>query len=437
MNVDELLAAVNSGNSDVLMRGLLSGPNGQDRDKALNYGLLTAGLGLLGGKNIGNAGLLGLQTGMGAMDDAQKRNMQALAIIPQIQKNSLEAQKAKTVADFYSTQNQQQFIEGAIPQPSAELGGGPGREGQLNLEKMLRAGASRGVIDPEKLMLHTGQLANARAQQDQAKATLQQQADLARERMEQNAALARERIASTESQKEQDRLLRELLGGNRQRASFQDIVDPADPNRIIKVDPEKFDETKYLAGDRTGVLGASGKTQAIVAKEEKQSSAKESLKSELDNLRASFDTLKSSGGVTSSASGTLDNVLASIRSSTPGQIAGRVVGTKDQDARNSIQSARLRLLNDIKNATGMSAQSLNSNIELKTWLDSLTNLSNSYESNMAIIDAIEEKYVKGGGARAATQPSGAMPKISNEAQYNALPRGSEYIGPDGKRRRKQ
>jgi hypothetical protein len=386
--------------------GLLGGPNDDDKSRALNYGLLTAGLGLLGGRNIGEAGLLGLNTGMGVMDSAQKQQLQklqAMAVIPQIQKSMAEAQRAKTAVDFYSPQNQQKFMEGAIPEPPAELGGGPGREGQINLDRMLRAGAAQGVIDPEKFMYHTQQIENTKAQQAQARATLAQQAEL-----------ARERIASSESQREADRLLREQLAGNREprRASYEDIVDPLDPNRIIKIDPERYNEALYKGGDRTGVLGSSGKTQALTAKDEKVSAAKESLKSELDNLRANFDTLKASGGITSSGGSTLDNVLASIRSSTPGQVAGKIVGTKEQDARNAIQSSRLRLLNDIKNATGLSAQSLNSNVELKTWLDSLTNLSNSHESNMAIIDAIEEKYVRGGGKPSATTAPAQKPVMT-------------------------
>jgi hypothetical protein len=111
MNVDELLAAVNSGNSDVLMRGLLSGPNGQDKDKALNYGLLTAGLGLLGGKNIGNAGLLGLQTHMGVMDKETERRKADIAAAA-----SLMKMRKDMAAQDVMTQAQKQFLTQGQPQ---------------------------------------------------------------------------------------------------------------------------------------------------------------------------------------------------------------------------------------------------------------------------------------------------------------------------------
>jgi len=35
------------------------------------------------------------------------------------------------------------------------------------------------------------------------------------------------------------------------------------------------------------------------------------------------------------------------------------------------------------------------------------------------------------------QPSGGMPQIKSEAERAALPAGDAYIGPDGKKRRKQ
>jgi len=34
-------------------------------------------------------------------------------------------------------------------------------------------------------------------------------------------------------------------------------------------------------------------------------------------------------------------------------------------------------------------------------------------------------------------PMGGVMQPKSEAEYNALPKGAEYIGPDGKRRRKQ
>ena len=57
----------------------------------------------------------------------------------------------------------------------------------------------------------------------------------------------------------------------------------------------------------------------------------------------------------------------------------------------------MRLTNSIKNATGMSAQQLNSNVELQTMLKSISDPGQSVEAAMRIIDDIENAYVKSDG----------------------------------------
>lgn len=335
------------------------------------------------------------------------------------------ADKAKRVNDFYSPQNLQQFSKpeyAAVAAPPAELGGGPGREAGpmvFDENKFLNAGAMQGVIDPLEL-------ADKRAKQAQAKATLaatqQQREDALQARLyaidqrsqdtqlnreqQANLALERNRLTEMMMQMRQDTA---AAGGRMQTIN---IVDPTDPKRMITVNANTFNEEKYKAGDRTGFLGVAGAEPKAAMREEKTTNAKTALQEELDNLRTQFTILDDAKAIPNSDRSGLSNAVASVQSSTAGQMAGRVLGTKEQDARNTIQSARLRLLNAIKGATGMSAQQLNSNVELKTWLDSLTNVSNSVQSNNAILDAIEERFVRGGGMSpsaptAPTNPSAA------------------------------
>jgi hypothetical protein len=51
----------------------------------------------------------------------------------------------------------------------------------------------------------------------------------------------------------------------------------------------------------------------------------------------------------------------------------------------------------IKNATGMSSKSLDSNMELQTMLRSISDPGQSVEAAMRIISDIEDAYVKGSG----------------------------------------
>lgn len=196
--------------------------------------------------------------------------------------------------------------------------------------------------------------------------------------------------------------------------SVTQIVDPLKPDQMLSIDTRVFNEAKYRAGDRSGVIGVSGKEPTAAKREEKAAEGKDLLKSELDNLREHYRVLNDARAIPSSDRGLLSNVASSIQASAPGQIAGRVTGTKEQDARNQIQSSRLRVMNAIKNATGMSAQQMNSNVELKTWLDSLTDPSKTYESNIGIINAIEDAFVKGKG-KTITQPDAAAASAATSA----------------------
>ena len=84
------------------------------------------------------------------------------------------------------------------------------------------------------------------------------------------------------------------------------------------------------------------------------------------------------------------------------------------------------MVNSIKNATGMSAQQLNSNVELQTMLKSISDPGQSYQSALRIIDDIEKAYVTGngtlpkkdkpGGAPAATQGTGGFKYLGKESK---------------------
>lgn len=172
-----------------------------------------------------------------------------------------------------------------------------------------------------------------------------------------------------------------------------EIQDPTDPTRTISVDARK-----YQGGGvgSPGVIGVGNKTLQTVAKEEKLAKGKEELSSELSNIRNAYQTLESLGGIPSTQKNALSNLSASVGASDIGQALGRAVGTKEQTERDVIKSSRLRLVNAIKNATGMSAQQLNSNVELQNMLSSLSDPKQSTQTVNRILNQIEQTYLKGG-----------------------------------------
>lgn len=192
---------------------------------------------------------------------------------------------------------------------------------------------------------------------------------------------------------------------------YKDIVDPTNEKRMITINVNEYKGgTIDPKGVRApGVIGVAGKEPTAAAKEQKIMGAEEALKGELDNLRFAYGKLNEAKAIPSTERSGVSNLGSSAQASDTGQFLGKVFGTTEQSLRDNIKSSNLRLLQSIKNATGMSAQELNSNMELKTWIDSLTDPKTAYETNIKNIDNIENFVKKranrpasGGGASATS-----------------------------------
>jgi hypothetical protein len=157
--------------------------------------------------------------------------------------------------------------------------------------------------------------------------------------------------------------------------------------------------------------------------EEKSDAGKEELVSELDNVRAAFGNLDRMRAISSTGRSALSNLAAGTAASGVGQAIGRLAGTPEQTERDVIAGGRLRLVNAIKNATGMSSQQLNSNVELQTMLKSISDPSQSIETVNRNLDQIEKLYVKGkpvAGMKPAAQPAAPTGGADNKAVIDGL-----------------
>lgn len=270
-----------------IMQGVMAGPSSEDKARAMNMGLLHTGLGLLARRNIGESGLLGIQASQGALDSARKdraQQLQSAALIPQLQQSILSAKKAQTAADFYSPENRQQFMEGAIPEPPAELGGGPGRAGTMNFDRFLSEGAARGVIDPEKFTQH-------RALEQQRKDALAQQMLLSRERLEQAAQLQREKLEQQridEIRRSEDRRLAIDAANERARESVT--------QRQVEADRRSEDRRLALDAARARAEAKQGQlpTTALKLQQEELDAigSASSIKSDLSAVKKQLEDKK-------------------------------------------------------------------------------------------------------------------------------------------------
>jgi len=202
--------------------------------------------------------------------------------------------------------------------------------------------------------------------------------------------------------------------------SVTTIVDPTNTNQMISIDTRQY---KGGGTGSVGVIGISGKEPTAALRENKATEGKGQLQDQLDDLRASFTNLNESRSIVSDERNPASNVLSYIQGSTVGQIGGKVIGSKAQTDRNLINSAKQRIAQAIKNATGMSSQQLNSNFELKSMLDSLSDVNLGYEASMEIIDRLERDYVKGSGMKKGASPSGNTSggQTSKGTKYQVLP----------------
>lgn len=125
---------------------------------------------------------------------------------------------------------------------------------------------------------------------------------------------------------------------------------------------------------------------------------KQTVDTLISGLKDEYNKLYAGGGITSAEQPGMANLPGAIGSSAVGQMAGKLFGTENQSARNTIAQSRPLLLQAIKNATGMSAKQMDSNVELKMYLAAATDPTLDYESNMKALQQLENLYGSGSGS---------------------------------------
>jgi hypothetical protein len=289
---------------------------------------------------------------------------QLQASVATARKTTAEAQKA----ELSLTQEQQLRDElSTLPQNATE---------QQILGVVTKYGS------PDKVLSALQQSADRRTQIESKrdielqKIEAKKEADLQRAKdekeREQIRADAKRDAAKTAADARQD--IARLAGSLKQppTPSITQIVDPTNPQQMISIDTRQY---KGGGVGSVGVVGISGKEPTVAVRESKVEAGKAELEDQLSTLRNAFTTLNEKRAIPSTERNVASNVLSYIQGSGVGQVAGRMGGTKEQVERDVINSAKQRLVSAIKNATGMSSQQLNSNFELKTMLDSLSDVN--------------------------------------------------------------
>jgi hypothetical protein len=157
------------------------------------------------------------------------------------------------------------------------------------------------------------------------------------------------------------------------------------------------DVTQYNErGEVVAVVPKAGKPSAAFEKdlvtEAKKTEGQKTVQTLVSSLADQYKGLLQEGGITSTANSALSNIGARSGSSTVGQFAAGFVGTKAQELRDSIAQTRPLIINAIKDSTGMSAQQLNSNVELQNFLKAATDPTLSIEANLKALNNLSKLY---------------------------------------------
>jgi hypothetical protein len=186
-------------------------------------------------------------------------------------------------------------------------------------------------------------------------------------------------IESREAMGQQTNDLRAAMA-NLQAETRRDIAEQSSADR------------RFIAGENSKDRRAAASGKAEV-KDEAKENAKLGLASSLDAIDAAYKKLDKMGGIVNPKKGSFSNLKARAASSAVGQMTGGAFGTEEQALRDEIKGTIPLLVLDIKNATGASAQQMNSNVELQNFMRAASDPTSNIESNLKLIDNLRKKFV--------------------------------------------
>jgi len=164
--------------------------------------------------------------------------------------------------------------------------------------------------------------------------------------------------------------------------------------------------------------------QPLTVGTKKQAVGQSNVESTLDKMMEKYNRLDALEAIPSAKRGVLANAAAYAAGTTAGQEIEKVRATPAQTERNELKSLRRALLKDIMAATGASAKELDSNFELKSMLESLSDETMDIDSVRRIIADLSARYGK--GALKAPEEAPIAPAAPPTAPANRPPLSTFY-----------
>ena len=172
------------------------------------------------------------------------------------------------------------------------------------------------------------------------------------------------------------------------------------------------------AAKASAVAGATADAE-LSKKEAQKLPGRKQVSTLIKKVRAAYEALDEAEAIPSESRGGFANAMDYFASSSLGREAQKMVGTKSSKYLSEIINSRKLLATAIKNATGMSAQEMNSNVELQLTLDALTDPTQGIEAARTTLDTLEELY-GAAPAAASTAPVAARTPVVPDAAKQML-----------------
>ena len=176
--------------------------------------------------------------------------------------------------------------------------------------------------------------------------------------------------------------------------TIEDVVLPSGETIKVTVNSKTGKVERLMLGDETLAPKAVPLSESQV-KQEALLKGKKDVDLILGMLLNDYNALDEMQAIPSDERPVAENLPNYLAGTALGQEAGKAQATKAQTIRNNVQSNARFLLTAIKNATGMSAQEMNSIPELKALQEAATNPTQSIQSIRRIISNASLIYGEG------------------------------------------
>jgi hypothetical protein len=176
-------------------------------------------------------------------------------------------------------------------------------------------------------------------------------------------------------------------------------------------------ESPAEAAARARAVAAANAEAEAAKKSAEKLPGRKQVSTLINKVRAAYEQLDKAEAIPSETRGGFANAMDYFASSTLGREAQKMVGTKSSKYLSEIINSRKLLATAIKNATGMSAQEMNSNVELQLTLDALTDPTQGIEAARNTLNTLEELYgAPRTAAPAAPRAAAKTPVIPDAAK---------------------